>query len=69
MSHRKPFISELDWVGIGWHPGGATAVLIRRILMFQSDNLLLGMEGEVKITDFGFASKIQGGKRYTKYKI
>ena len=27
--------------------------------MFQSDNLLLGMEGQVKITDFGFASKIQ----------
>ena len=29
------------------------------IIMFQSDNLLLGMEGQVKITDFGFASKIQ----------
>ena len=31
--------------------------------MFQSDNLLLGMEGQVKITDFGFASKIQASKR------
>ena len=30
--------------------------------MFQSDNLLLGMEGQVKITDFGFASKIQASK-------
>ena len=29
--------------------------------IFQSDNLLLGMEGQVKITDFGFASKIQAG--------
>ena len=33
------------------------------VYMFQSDNLLLGMEGQVKITDFGFASKIQASKR------
>ena len=38
------------------------------IYMFrlQSDNVLLGLQGQVKITDFGFASKIEEGeKRYT----
>jgi len=33
------------------------------IFMLQSDNLLLGMDGQVKITDFGFASKIEAGEK------
>ena len=33
------------------------------ISMLQSDNLLLGMGGQVKITDFGFASQIEAGQK------
>ena len=37
--------------------------VVRMISMLQSDNLLLGMDGQVKITDFGFASKIEAGQK------